>query len=302
VKRRPAAAALLAVSGLALLALIGLVVGLFYNAKLNDANTQLDEAYGRESAARKEAEAARKAEEAERKKAEQARDLAQKTLIQRDDALERADVLAYFHSLFLAKLALEARTYPEAKRRLAECKAELRGWEWYYLNAQGHDELFAFSPAVWPAFSPDGSKAVTNDRDGTVLVQDVWSGKELLTFKGTRSANAVIPSFSPDGSRIVIVTVEPGEKRLQVTAQAFDARSGKQLFILEGLQIGREFSVKGMSIGEFDRRGSRIAALSEKGVQMYDAGSGTWTLNYIAGWSSVRMDRGSLDSAKVSLP
>ena len=105
VRRRPGAAALLAVSAVAGLALVGLAVGLFYNARLSDA-------YGREADARTHAEAAQTAEAEERKKAEGARDVAETAvkgqataLKERDAALERADWKAYLHSILLADLA-----------------------------------------------------------------------------------------------------------------------------------------------------------------------------------------------------
>jgi hypothetical protein len=84
VRRRPAMAGLLAASGIAALALVGLGVGLLYNARLSDA---LDS----EAGARASAEAAQQAEKEQRQKAEEARDLAQSAVKERDAALEARD-------------------------------------------------------------------------------------------------------------------------------------------------------------------------------------------------------------------
>jgi WD40 repeat protein len=237
-KRRPAAAALTIVSGVAALALAGLAVGLFYNAELSDAygseaaaRRQAEEARQGEEAQRKQAEVARQAEQAQRKIAEGARDTAQTALRERDAALARADRTAYLHSIFLADLALKDNNLPLAQQRLKECKAELRNWEWRYLNAQCHPELFSF-PGSDPAFSTDGSRIAAVEPDRTVRVYDTRTGQEALAFRGPAGVNRVL--FSPDGSRILAGgashTLAAG---VAAEWRVHDAHTGQELFPLQ---------------------------------------------------------------------
>jgi tRNA A-37 threonylcarbamoyl transferase component Bud32 len=143
VRRRPAMAGLLGVSAIALLALVGAAVGLFYSGKLSDA-------LEREAGERTQAEAAR--DEANMALAER-----ETALKERDAQTERADHVSYLHSIFLADLALKNNNFALAEQRLQECKPTLRNWEWRYLAAQCHSELFSL-PGEMPVFSPDGSK------------------------------------------------------------------------------------------------------------------------------------------------
>src|SRR5262249_22900848 len=166
-RRRPGAAALLAVSAVALLALVGAAVGLFYNTRLSDA-------YRSEAAAHAQAEQARQGEETQRKDAEGARDVGQTALEGRGEslkgrgtALERADLTAYFHSIFLADVAMKENDVPLTRQRLQDCRPELRNWEWRYLEAQCHNELFSF-PGGIPRFSPDCTRVAALAGPGAV--------------------------------------------------------------------------------------------------------------------------------------
>ena len=52
------------------------------------------------------------------------------------------------------------------------------------------------------AFSPDGTRIVTGDCDGTTKVWDARTGKPLVELKGhAGTVNSV--AFSPDGTRVV---------------------------------------------------------------------------------------------------
>src|SRR5262249_42474150 len=147
-RRRPAAAALLAVSAVAALALVGLIVGLIYNAQLTTAYQEEERQRKEAERARGEAERATQGEEEQRKTAEKARDRAQSLVKERDAALEREHRTSYFHSILLADLALKENNIALAQVRLKECKPELRNWEWRYLDAQCRTELFSLPGAV----------------------------------------------------------------------------------------------------------------------------------------------------------
>jgi WD40 repeat protein/Tfp pilus assembly protein PilF len=267
VRRRPAAAALLAVSAVALLALAALVVGLVYNARLS-------EAYQAEATARMEAEQAREGEERQRERAEAA---LKGEAVQRGRAvaaLALADRATYVQSIFLANLALKENKLPLAQQRLKECKYELRNWEWRYLNAQCFTELFSV-PGGFPAakcFSPDGSRLAVAAPDGMVRVYDVLSGQEAFAFKGP-----LYWSFSPDGSRIAARGLKDRRVRL------YDGRTGQ-----EGLAFDVPVDVSSL---EFSPDGSRILAGGYGGeARVYDGRTGQEALAFkgaerLIGWT-----------------
>jgi tRNA A-37 threonylcarbamoyl transferase component Bud32 len=233
-KRRPAAAGMLAASGTAMLACVGLIVGLIYNS-------QLSSAYDSEAAARAEAENARSAEAMQRSRADAARHKA-------EQALALADRTAYVHSLFLTDQALKENNHVLARQRLAECKPELRGWEWHYLNAQFHAELFSF-PGKYAVFSPDGLRIAASDLNGKVTIYDALSGNEQLTLK-VRSKMA-LPVLSPDGKAIAITSdAIEGDRAIRL----YDTQSGAELVALKAPNVKRFTPLV------FSPDGSRIAA------------------------------------------
>jgi WD40 repeat protein/serine/threonine protein kinase len=226
-RRRPAAAALLVVSGVALLALVGLGVGLVYNSRLNSL-------YQSEATARTEAETAQLAADEQRQKAEEALGLAEaakkgeeEQRAKAEDALALADRIGYFHSIFLADLALKENNLSLAQQRLKECKATLRSWEWHYLDTQCHNEVFSFSGFA-ATFSPDGAWISAGPPirggDGKTRVYDARTGQEALAVKG-RSA------FSPDGARIAVVPELTGGDGV---VRVYDVRTGKEAVALKG--------------------------------------------------------------------
>jgi hypothetical protein len=99
VRHRPAVAALLAVGFVAALALVGAIAGAAYNAQLQ---TALDDA-----------QQARNAEREQWKKAEQ---------------------FQYFHHIARAHAGLRDGNVTEAERLLDDCPEEPRRWEWHYLQ------------------------------------------------------------------------------------------------------------------------------------------------------------------------
>jgi WD40 repeat protein/tRNA A-37 threonylcarbamoyl transferase component Bud32/tetratricopeptide (TPR) repeat protein len=240
-RRRPAVAALLVVSGLALLALVGLVVGLVYNVRLTGA-------YEAEGAQRKKAEEALGLAEAAKRGEQQQRKIA-------EDALAQADRTSYSHSMFLAELALRENNPIQARERLQLSKPELRGWEWRYLNAQCYPELFSV-PGSAAVFSPDGTRLLTHE-DWTMRVSDARTGKDLFSFKA-EMPKLFRPRFSPDGTHFAALGIDRA-------VRVYDARTGKETLTLKP---------PGRSWVEFSPDGARIAASSPDGVQIYDARTG----------------------------
>jgi WD40 repeat protein/tRNA A-37 threonylcarbamoyl transferase component Bud32 len=273
VRRRPAAAALLAVSGVALLALVGVGVGLVYNVRLSEAYEAEAAAHAEAEQARVRAETAQQEEAQQRQRAEaaltreaQAKHAEEQERRRAEDALELADRIGYLHSVFLAGLALQEHNLPLAEQRLADCKPALHNWEWRHLQARCHPELFAVA-GEHAVFSRDGTLLAVGDAglggEGVVRVLETRTGAVLHTLRGPRPLG--LPVFSPDGSRIAVAPLAGGHG----AAQLFDARTG---------QLLRTFSGAGDSPLIFSPDGARLASCSRGVVRIYDAQTGQQAL------------------------
>jgi WD40 repeat protein len=214
VRRRPAAAALAVVSGLAALALLGGGVGLYVNAGLSDANTRLQESLESEGQARAEAEGLRKQSE------------------QRGAEVRR---LLYAADLRLAGEAWRAKQSGLVMwyldRQLPRPGEEdLRGFEWYYLlhlchaaqpPLRGHTgEVLA----LW--VSPNGQRVASVGADHSVRLWEVGTGREVLSVP-TQADGMISVVFSPDGRRIA-GGGQDGAVRI------YDAASGQEVTRCEG--------------------------------------------------------------------
>jgi WD40 repeat protein len=299
-RRHPAAAALLGVSSVAALALVGLVVGLVYSA-------QLSTAYQSEAAARAQAELARQAEQAERQKAQDALGAAeaarQAEAVQRlkaeeaqrklEAALELIDRTASRHSIVLAHQALRENNVSFAQQRLQEVKEPLRGWEWYYLNAQCQTHLFSFRGGR-VLFSPDGrylaaspSSGLTTELtirhgpdDDVVRVYDVRTGQELCALPGVALGGwfgalaqpgrlIAALAFSPDGGRVATTGMDQ-------VVRVYDTRTGRELYALphQRRPISRSqnplvFSPDGTRLATRDADGTALVYDVRNGKQAY---------------------------------
>jgi WD40 repeat protein len=148
---------------------------------------------------------------------------------------------------------------------LESTQAELRGWEWRYLQRLCHSELLELkghSGAVISAkFSPDGSRIVTVGMDNTAKVWDSRTGGELLTLKG-HTHYVTSASFSPDGSRVVTASADQ-------TAGVWDVQTGAEIHTLTG-------HTGFVSSASFSPDGSRVvtAGLEDASVKVWDAQTG----------------------------
>ena len=229
-RRRPAVAALLAVSGVAVLALVAAAVGYAYSARLEDA-------YRAEAGSRSQAEAARRQEEIARGKAEEARRAAEtqrqradralaETRVahrQTQDALALADTFAGFHAVSLAENAWREGNVLRAEQRLDQCPKQRRRWEWHYLDNQCHAALATLkghtAQVTGIAWSADGKRLASASEGGALKTWDAASGRMLASWYADSTSEGL--AFSPDGRRLISLAASGA-------VQVWDASTGRE--------------------------------------------------------------------------
>jgi WD40 repeat protein len=118
-------------------------------------------------------------------------------------------------------------------------QADLRGFEWHYLNRLCHSNEVTFeghtAQVHGMALSPNGKRLATASADRTVKVWDVQTGRELLTLKG-HSGSLIVVVFSRDGKRLASASREPGaqgNKQQLGEVKLWDAQTGGELVTLK---------------------------------------------------------------------
>jgi len=197
-KRRPAVAALLAVSGVAVLALAVACVAFVYNARLQEALRA--------------AESARHDTE---------------TAHQEGEVLRQRTLAALRNSLYFNKVALARREWlsdhaERADQLLEECPADARQWEWAYLKRLCHAELLSL-PAHQDGvadvvYSRDGQLLASAGYDNCIRIWDASSGRPVARMTGHTSWVRAV-CFSPDG-KLVASAGDDGTMRIWEVAGA----------------------------------------------------------------------------------
>ncbi|HLJ95396.1 MAG TPA: protein kinase [Gemmataceae bacterium] len=177
-----------------------------------------------------------------------------------NDRLQRTLYAAHMN---MAQHAWEAggiarvRELLEQHRPKAE-EADLRDFEWYFLNRLCHSDLLTLKGHTdvvdSVAYSPDGKRLASASR-GEVKVWDAQTGQELLNLPG-RGWGVV---FSPDGKRLASGTRGDPQGEWKVR----DAQTGQELLRLKGSYSRMVFSPDG----------KRLATAGDE-VKLWDAQTG----------------------------
>jgi WD40 repeat protein len=324
-RRRPAAAALLAVvSAVVLVGFPGLTA-LYVRAEgertaAEQARDLADRREKETDVARRDAVKQKLFADDQKTKAEAAEQRAKAQAALAERQMLRADTARYLsRHIGAAQRALQGNDLVAAEDLLASCSWQLRGWEYRYLWTL-YQRRFRLlerdgdqpSTVDW---SSDG-KCLAGLRDGKpVVLWDVASGRELLSLRGLPGA------FSPDGRDLAAA-----EGR---SVTLWDARTGKQRHVLSGhpdkvagvtyssdgrrlaVSAGRSLTVWDASTGKqvrvldgypdalgsvtFSRDGGRVAVQSGQSVTVWDASSGkqiqVWQgLSRPLGWVTLSPD------------
>ncbi len=196
-RRRPAAAALVTVSTLAVIALA--ISGFAWSLQLRRFNSSLEAAYN---------DVKRERDEADK---ERQRALVQEQIAIRQESLTRRSL--YAEHMNLAQQAWESDNVTRVLALLNQHRGEpgredIRGFEWYHLWHLSHAVRRTLGDhqnvVTSVAFSPDGKQLATAGMDRTVKLRDPSTGAVLAELPGiTEPVRSIV--FSPDSKSLLVV-------------------------------------------------------------------------------------------------
>jgi WD40 repeat protein len=250
-RRKPASAALVAVSALALIALVagGVAFGIVQQSLRERAEREADRAR----------EAEKHALEAEQKAKTQ---------------FNNSAFMFYVGQVRLARIAWESGDMRRALELLQRWEnmpglegISPRGWEWYYIKGLCEGKTVLRVPggkATAVAFRPDGTWLATGDDGGGVQVWEVATGKLIRTLK-IHDYNVTALAFHADGKRLAAAGERSGNPG---TVKVWDAVSGDEIYTVKG-------PTKAVRALAFSRDGRFLASGDDdRTVGLWDARTG----------------------------
>ncbi len=248
VKRHPTPAALIVSSAVALLAIVGAGIGLYYNTRLQSSNQQLGEAKATLESRNQQLSEASEQVSSERALAHRHLYASRMALIQ----------VAIQNDQPARIVQLLRSVIPES-----DLQEDLRDFEWYYLWRKYHGEESTLrghtGPVIAVACSPDGKWIASGSVDRTIMIWNAITGKELHTLVG-HSDRIHSVAFSLDSQQLVSASadhilsvwdVKTGEELVQISDATLKA--GSDTFVQFWKPFGGEIDSNLPTISSFAR-------------------------------------------------